>query len=431
MKFKKFNVLACLGLLAALCSMPGKSEAILASIKSLGMGAAAVAYPQDSFAVAYNPAGMIAVGNRIDSEYYWVHDRGHSRVSNNKFPIPPPPFPQINGDFNLMRTHDVYGSNFGFNTVFCSECGCWNLNWSFGAALYNRDYQKTTFNKIQPLFGSTRPGLEYVHEELDTAFAFSIFDGHSIGVSVDWHIQRAKLKGLQNFDNPLFSSHPGHVTNRGYNYSQGCGVTIGYYGQFCDWLSVGVTYRPKTKMHRFSKYDGFLAQHGRLDIPERISGGFAVYLWPCWTIAFDVEYYRWKPIKSLSNPLLPNVLVSLLGENNGAGFGFRNQTKYHVGIDYNINDCWIVRAGYVHSETPTRNSQTAANSLIDDLVQDYITVGFTWNYSCSLEVSALYAHGFKHTLKGTGSIPVPIFGGGNAELKESKNALAFALGWKW
>jgi len=431
MKFIKFNFLACLGLLATLCGMPEKSEAIIASVKSTGMGQAAIAYPQDSLAVAFNPAAMIAVGRRVDGEIYWAHDRGRATVSNNKFPIPPPPFPQINGTFNVMRTHDVYGANFGFNTCFCSQLGCWNFEWSFGSALYNRDFQKTTFNKIQPLFGTSKPGIEALHEEIDTSLAIRIWDGHTLGVSVDWHIFRVKVNGLQNFDNPMFSSHPGHVTNRGYNYSQGVGVTVGYYGQLCDWLAIGATYRPKTRMKRFTKYDGFFAQHGRIDIPEKIGAGIAFTFSPCWALAFDYEHFRWHQIKALSNKILPAILTELLGTDEGVGFGWRNQNKYRVGINYFLNDCLTIRAGFVHVQTPTPRSQLATNVLLDDLVQDYLTVGFTWYFSCCMEFSGFFAHGFKHTLKKKGAIPVPIFGGGDIKLNESKNALGFALGWCW
>jgi long-chain fatty acid transport protein len=433
MKFRSLSLYACLGLVTAFCSISQKMEAIFASVKSTGMAATAIAYPQDSFAVAYNPAGMIAVGNRVDAEAGWLHDKGHAVISNNAFPIPPLPFPQINGTFDLMRTHDYYVGNFGVNTNWCTEISeCYTMDWSFGVALYNRDFQKATQNKIQPLFGTSHPGIEYIHEELATSFAVSIYEGHSLGLSLDWHIARVKVNGLENFDTPTASSHPDHVTNRGYNYSNGLGVTLGYYGQLCDWLSVGATYRPRTKMHRYSKYDGFFAGRGRIDIPEKIGGGLAINYWPCWTFCFDVEYLRWHPIKALSNDLLPGILIpGALGTSAGAGFGFKNQTFYRLGIEYKFDDCWTVRAGYRHANSPTSKSQTAANTLIDDLVEDYVTVGFTWNWNSCAEISAFYAHGFEHKLNGKNAIPIYPFGGGNVSLKESKNVLGLAVGWKW
>lgn len=436
MHLKKLYQCLSLGLIAALSTLPSQVEAIFASVKSTGMAATAIAYPQDTLAVAYNPAGMICVGDRVDVEAGWSHSRGHAHVSGNVLPLPPPPFPQINGKFNLFRTPDAYVGNFGFNSNWCTQlCDGYNLHWTFGVALYNRDYQKVTQNKIQPIFGTSKPGIEYIHEELATSMAFSICEGHSLGLSIDWHIARIKVNGLENFDSPQASSNPGHVTNNGYNYSNGVGVTVGYFGNFCDWFSVGATYRPKTKMRRYHKYSGFFADHGRLDIPEKIGGGIAINYWPCWTFCFDVEYLRWSKIRSLNNNLLPGIVTpGSLGTADGAGFGWKDQTFYRIGVEYRFDECWTLRAGFRHANTPTKKSQTAANSLIDDLVENYLTLGLTWNYNPCLEFSAFYAHGFEKKLKGRNVIPptppTP-FGGGNVSLSETKDVVGIAIGWNW
>jgi long-chain fatty acid transport protein len=426
MKFRQLMISSILGALAICCASPSKAEAIFASVKATGMAATAIAYPQDSLAVAFNPAGMVVVGDRVDGEAGWVHDDGHSKIEGNQAPIP-----GVNGHFNLMRTHDYYVGNVGFNSVWCTNvCDCWDLNWSLGVALYNRDFQKVTQNKVQPLFGTSDPGIEYVHEELATSFAFNVCDGHYLGVSLDWHIARVKVNGLEKFDNSEQSSNPGHVTNRGYNYSHGLGVTVGYYGQLADWLSIGATYRPKTEMSHFSKYDGFFAGHGRIDIPEKIGGGIAIDPWPCLTVCFDVEHLRWKSIKALSNKLLPGLLTAQLGDDDGAGFGFRNQTFYRFGVEYRFNTCWTLRAGYRHANALISASQTAANTLIDDLVKDFVTVGFTWNYNACTEFSGFFAYGFNNTLHGHHAIPEQL-GGGSVKINESKCVLGVAAGWKW
>ena len=57
--------------------------------------------------------------------------------------------------------------------------------------------------------------------------AVQIWDFLALGVAVDWQIQRIKVNGLENFANPLFSSHPRRVTDNGYSYSHGVTATIG------------------------------------------------------------------------------------------------------------------------------------------------------------------------------------------------------------
>jgi long-chain fatty acid transport protein len=204
---------------------------------------------------------------------------------------------------------------------------------------------------------------------------------------------------------------------------------VGYYGQLADWLSIGVSYRPKVKMSRFTKYDGFFAQHGRVDVPEKINAGIAIDPWPCLTLCFDVEHLRWHAVKSLSDKILPNLVDFPLGSDHGAGFGFRNQTLYRFGVEYRFNTCWTVRAGYVHHSSLIASSQTAANTLTDGIVHNFLTTGFTWTRNC-LEFSGFYAYGFNTVIHGHNAIPIEL-GGGNVRINESVSLLGLALGWNW
>ncbi len=417
MQFRNVSLLGCLGLILSLCAPTAKAEAILASVKSTGMAATAIAYPLDAACIAYNPAGIMLVGDRLDIGAVWLHNTGSSRVSNNLSPT-------VNGSFEGMSRKNIYAGDIGITKQFSCEC----FNWALGFAAYDRNFQKTRFKKVQPLFGTTKPGLEYVHVTLAPTIAIELWECHSLGVSVDWQIERLKVNGLQNFDNPLFTLHPGDVTNRGYDYSHGVTATIGWRSQIFDWLAFGATYQPKTTMSKMKKYKGFLVK-GRLDVPEKVGAGIALYPIECCAIAFDVEWIRWSQVHSLSNKLLHDNVLMLLGTENGPGFGFRNQWYYRVGVDYQLDDYWTIRAGFRYAPTPVRSTQTAVNALTLDLVQNFLTVGATFRYDCNNEFSAFFAWGFRHQLKGDNVIPLIPFGGGNVSLKEQKYAAGLSWGW--
>ncbi len=421
MKFKSFTLIACIGVLASICSYSTRAEALLASIKSTGMAGTAIAYPQDSMAAAYNPAGAAWVGNRLDVSAAWLRDRGSARVTGNGLPAAL----GVNGHYNGMRTANFYDIEFGATNTYCFDC----FEFAMGLVIYNRNFQKTTYKTNLPLFGISHAGLEYLHETVAPVFAFRFFDSHSIGITIDWQIQRLKVNGLQNFDNAMFSSNPGHVTNRGYAYSHGVTATIGYRWQITDCLAVGATYQPRTRMGRFHHYSGFIAKRGRLDIPEKIGAGISMNFCCDWTVCFDWEHVRWSKVKALHNSLLPNLNTSLLGFDQGAGFGFRNQNFYRLGLEYRINEMFTVRAGYRYANTPVRKSQAGVNLLTLDLVENVITVGGTWKINEANELSTFYAHGFEHKVDGKGAIPTSRgLGGGNVALKESKNVLGVAWG---
>src|SRR5262249_37158461 len=149
--------------------------------------------------------------------------------------------------------------------------------------VYERHFQKTKFKRVQPLFGTTKPGLEFAQYTIAPTVAFTICESSSLGISIDWQIERFRIRGLQNFDHCHFSLHPGHLTNRSFNYAHGVPAPVGWRTQLLEWLAFGATYQPKTQMSRLHKFRGFLV-NGRLDVPEKLGLGIAIYPCPGWVV---------------------------------------------------------------------------------------------------------------------------------------------------
>lgn len=414
------------GLASTLCLLSENIHALALSVKATGMAATGVAYPQDSLAGGFNPAGTTDVPDRVDVGIVWARDYQKTRINGNLIPI-------VNGSFPANLAKDPLSPDFGFIKHL-------PYNMTIGFAGYNRSYTKAAYRFPFILFGSTPLGLEYIHGTFSPSCAIKFCDKYSLGISINYMLQRIKVNGLQSFDIPTRTAHLGHVTNRGYNYSQGVGFTIGGLWSVTDTIKLGATYQPETVMSRFKKYSGFLAQSGRFNIPRKISGGISWRLIPCATVAFDVEFIGWASINALKNPLKPEYVVVTnplvpgfvpkhrLGRNKGIGFGWRNQTFYRIGVDFAPNECWILRAGFRTTRTPTRPSQTVTNQLLLDTVENFLTVGATWILSPRHEISGYYAHGFKKKVNGKNSIPLA-FGGGEADLEQSKDAVGISLGW--
>ena len=416
MKFSMRQLMACMGVISCLSLSTSNLEAILASVKTTGMAATGIAYPQDAEAGAFNPAGMVDVGNRYDVGFSVLRASRKSTLSGNRSGRP-----GVNGKFDAThKAKFAYNGDFGVNKMI----GC---NMSIGLVVYNRNYNKVKYKKnALPLFGRGHAGMEYVHETASAIVAFKFLEKHNFGISLNYNIQRLWVQGLQNFDNAIFSKYPGHVTNRRYAYAGGVGFTLGYRCQVSDTFSVGVTYQPKTYMSRFHKYKGFLNGRGRLNIPQKIGAGMAWRFLPCATLAFDVEYINWVRVKALHRPLQENLVANKLGSSKGTGFGFRDQWFYRVGIDYDVTNWLTVRAGYRHANSPIRRSQTAVNVLTVDTVQDFLTLGATACLNPCNEVSFFYAHGFNHKIKGKNSVPINL-GGGEADLKGYDDV--FGISW--
>ena len=398
-------------------------HAFLASVKNAGMGLTGVAHPQDAMTGAFNPANICDVGDRIDIGLTWDHFQGKGIISGNLSPAAP----LINGSYEATRRKDFFSPDVGIVKGYCFSD--WDLDFAVGLVVYNKDFAKTSYTKKLILAGTRPAGLEFIREAASAIFAVQYCERHSIGVSIDYYLQRFKAKGIENFE--ALSSNPDSVTDRNYDYARGCGVTVGWKSILFDWLTVGIAYSPKTHMQQFHKYSGFLAQGGRLDVQGRLLGGIALNLIPCATICFDVEHIYWNRVRSLHNPLMPNIFTSKLGNEDGAGFGFRPQNIYRVGMDYQVLDCLTLRAGYRFGKSFIRRSQTFANLLILETVEQYITVGATWEIQDCLELSTFYAHGFQHTIHGRGSIPDFPFGGGEADLRLHREVFGISAGYNF
>lgn len=422
-------------------SMP--ADAFLASVKTLGMAATGIAYPQDALAGAFNPAGAVEICDRVDIGLTWAQDRGHSRVHGNGLdaiaPIHALLGGNVNGTFNGFKQSNAWNPDFGIN----KRLGCDN-EWAVGLVVFNRNHNKTTYDTPFVLLGTSPAGLEYIQETASAVIAYRVNESHNIGLNINLQGQRVKLNGLENVADakfPLLTSvHPDHVTNKGYAYSFGWGVTLGWQWHVIDGVTIGLTYQPKTSMSKLKKYDGVFHK-GKLDVPAIYSGGIAWRFCDCATAAFDVQHYDWHGVRNLRKPLLHKEEIdgveveSLepLGSKNGPGFGFRNQTFYRFGVDWMLNCDWTVRAGYRYGNSAIRRSQTVINQLVLDTPEQFITCGASYRYNENTEISAFCAWGFSRTIKGKNSIPKEPppkgFLGGNADLKNEKVALGLSLGW--
>lgn len=419
------RLICAAALFLALIISPTKVEALFASVKSMGMAGAAVAYPQDSLSIAYNPAGIVFLFDRIDVEAAWLRNRATLEVHGNHLH-------HSDHNYNAMRTKDFYFANFGFIKTFTCQC----FEWTLGFAGYNRYFQKTTYNHRVPFFGYTKPGMEFINETVSPTLAFRLWGVLSLGISFDWQIERVRVKGLEHFAKWKTSINQHHVTNKRYDYAYGFGPTFGYQLLLGEHLTVGFSYSRRVKMSHLKKYRGFFID-GRIDLPERWNFGIAIDILPVWTVCVDAEWIRWGGVRSFSRHFVPPTfnlhtmnIVNKFGSKTGAGFGFPNQWIWRVGLEWRVNPVWAFRIGWRHNMALSRRSQTLLNALTQDCVEDYFTFGTSWNITICNEVSTFFAYGVQKKIKGENSIP-KVFGNGEADLKEMKFWLGVAWAWKF
>jgi long-chain fatty acid transport protein len=388
-------------------------------IKAKGMGGAGIALPQDSIAAAINPAGMFYIGNRADVGIDWFKPTRGAEVVGSPAPI--------NGGYDGNAKSNFYIPELGYNRMLSPTM-------SAGVSVYGNGGLNTDYTTPFPLFGTSNAGVNLEQAFIAPTIAWQPVPGHVFGASLNIAYQRFKATGLENFTAPVgspqqVSAYPDKVTNQGTETSYGWGVRVGWMGKVLPACDLGATYQSKTFMTEFDNYKGLFAEEGGFDIPANYGVGIACRLAPV-TLAFDVVQIEYSGVKSINNPLLPNLFQAPLGTSNGAGFGWEDVTAFKFGVQWLVNPDVILRAGYNYGEQPIPQSETLFNVLAPGVVEDHYTVGGTFKVGTNGEVSFAYMYAPTVTVNGVNSIPAA-FGGGNANIYLKEQSFGVAFGWRY
>jgi len=390
------------------------------SIKNKALAGAGTALPLDSLAASTNPAGMAFVGKRVDVGVTLFNPNREYTVSGN-----PSGFP---GTFPLQKGTEKSGSrwfvipSFGMNWMM-------DDNNSLGLSVYgnggmNTDYDKGTFNYVNPALPQ-ETGVDLMQLFITPTYARKITPKHAIGISPIFAYQAFEAKGLDIFGLSGFSKKPDKLSDNGHDSSYGFGGRIGYLGEILPNLYLGASYQTEIKMSRFDKYAGLFAEDGDFDIPQNWSVGLAYTPMTGLTLAFDVQEIYYGDIKSINNPLLPNLMTALLGDDNGAGFGWDDMTIYKIGVQWQSSPEWTWRAGYSIGDQPIPSSEVLFNIIAPGVIEQHITAGFTKAIGSNQELSAAVMHALSHSEQGKN----PLDPAQTIELK--MNQWEFSAGYSW
>ena len=213
--------------------------------------------------------------------------------------------------------------------------------------------------------------------------AYKLADNHSLGLSPLLVYQQFEAYGL---DGPGFG-----LENQGKDNSTGIGVRLGYMGQFGDAVTVGASYSPKINMSRFKDYANLFAENGDFDIPENYALGVAVKVTPAVQVALDYTRINYSGVASIGNassdPAAP-------------GFGWQDVKTVKLGVQWQMNNQWTLRAGYNHGTNPIQPADAFLNILAPGVIKSHITVGGTYAMSTNEELTFAAWHGKKNTVTG-------------------------------
>ena len=384
-------------------------------VKSEGIAGIGIALPQDTLAIASNPAGLASVGNRLDVGVNLFTPKRSASISGNGA--------GLNGQYDGNATRDFVIPELGYSQQL-------NPDLVAGVAVYgnggmNTDYQRNPFAAVG---GKGSAGVELSQLFVSPAIAWKLNETQSLGLALNLAYQTFTAKGLDGFAG--FSSSSANLDSNQRDSSTGVGLRLGWSGKLSEQWTLGATWSSRIRMSKFNDYRGLFADQGSFDIPENYGVGLSYQLTPSVLQAGEYQRIRFSQVGSIANSEDSLFSGKQLGSNQGPGFGWQDINIYRLGISYTLNDNWTLRGGYSHSDQAVPASQTLFNILAPGVVQNHATLGVSWKLSKDSELSAAYAHGFKQTVHGQGSIPNSL-GGGEADISLSENLFGLAWGWKF
>ena len=383
------------------------------SVESKALAGAGVALPQGALDAAINPALLAFVGNRLDVGVSFFNPNRKYTVAGN-----PSGFP---GTFALAPGEEKSSRRW---FLVPSIGANWQLDDknSLGIALFGQGGMDTAYHTNT--FGFSPTGVDLMQLFLSPTYARKIAPNHAIGISPIIAYQRFEAKGLKAFS--LFSADPDDLSNNGYSNSIGIGGRIGYMGEIFPFLNVGAEYKTRVIMSKFEKYEGLFAEHGSFDIPASWRVGIALKPIPDLAFLADVEEIYYSGIKSVGNPLLPNLKKSALGKKDGAGFGWDDITVVHLGVQWQSSKEWTWRAGYSIGDQPIQSSEVLFNIVAPAVIKEHLTFGLTKKFGNN-ELKFAVMRALPHSVSG----PNPLEAPGQQKIGLTMNQWEVSLGYAW
>ncbi len=356
--------------------------------RSMGLGGADAAYAVDPLgAMGANPAGLgFLTAPELDLGAVGAITIGRFTKTTNSdghLDNTPNGFPELAFAMPIGQSPVSFGISFIPDSVMSAD---WNYNdppgGLGGATSYGLQEDKSVISVLRSAAG----------------LGVSLGDHWSIGGSIGLLYNQNTLKTPY-----IFQSGPltGAKTLLDLNTS-GFGVDgqFGVLFKANDRLQFGVTYKTSSRVdsrggasgnvgaqfgapgntnYNFN-YDAQVVNH----FPQMVTVGTSWKFHPKWRLALQLDWINWGgafgqlPVSlSNGNNTTINGLVGSSSLQDGVPLNWQDEFVYRGGLEYNVNDNWVVRGGYAHGNSPVPDSTLTPMTAV--IVENTLTAGVGWH----------------------------------------------------
>ncbi len=392
------------------------------------MAGTGAGYSQDAMSQALNPAGLVGIDNQLNADISFFSP--HREVdAEGGGPGAVVPNDKVKSDKELFFIPSVAAS-YQIDDLSAA-----------GVALYGNGGMNTSYDGGDAtcslgaggVFCDSTAGVDLMQAFLQFTYAREIpqlevpgvLEKFSIGGGPIVAYQRFEAKGLSQFGAFGFSSDPSNLTNNGHDESFGFGARFGIQAELPANVGIGVTYQLRTYMDEFDDYKGLFAEQGDFDVPPALQVGVSWNPIPELTLLFDYKRIWYNDVDAVGNSSGFPTPGALLGDDKGPGFGWNNTNVFKFGAQWQVDDQWMLRAGYSYTDQPIDDSEVLFNILAPAVMEHHITGGVEYklNESHTLQLGGMFAP------EATQSGPNPFDPSQKIELKMYQ--FEVTLGYAW
>ncbi len=213
------------------------------------------------------------------------------------------------------------------------------------------------------------------------------------------------------------SGAPRYPSAHGTRTHWGAGVQAGIYYEGLNYWHSGLTVKSPQWMEtfRYNTEDELgrpVLQTMGMDLPMVISLGTAWSGWEGLVIAADVRYYDYANTEGFeSSGFQPDGSV--------AGLGWNSIVSVATGVQYEVNQDLLMRAGYTFNENPIPDSQAFFNIGAPLYYQHELHVGMSYRLTKRLWLNFAYTYYFENEISGPVVTPAGAIPGSSVTSRET------------
>lgn len=326
-----------------------------------GTAGAGLASPQDATWTLLNPASITKLDARIDAsmQLFFLHLESHpagSVLASNPFA----------GQMEVDSALPIPSAG----VVLPLKVGTLGFG-AFGMQGNAADFPhpRTTL----ALLKNNDRRSSYQVARLPIAYAYEFDNGWSIGGAI------VPVATRFNTDSITLTLQP-TVGDAMWRYGFGIGFQVGVHK---DWekFSLGGSYSSRIWMQDYATYESDLVTWN-LDLPQKLQVGLAWRPAKRWEVVADYKWTEWSATRLFGNNTIHG------------GLGWRNQSSFKLGVIWDVNDKWTLRAGAAYGRSPIRDQYIFANAISPALADTHLAAGATYRIGAHHEVHAAFTHVF-------------------------------------